>query len=175
MVCDGVQSGDDAGRNGLGRRANLVSIAARPGLFVDALPMSSTVLIGSGGVAHDAVSGVVASSAGRDVVVVARVIGARRPVFAFAVMWLASEKSGPVAMGSVAIAESVPCIVIGAVGHYARADAARRLHSHLNSSASIMKRSATVRIRDSTSATVEPAIWTLPAAAESRERSQQHG
>jgi hypothetical protein len=37
--------------------------------------------------------------------------------FALAVMWLALQKSGPVAMGLVAIAESAPYIVIGTVGH----------------------------------------------------------
>jgi hypothetical protein len=37
--------------------------------------------------------------------------------FALAVMWLALQKSGAVAMGLVAIAESVPYIVMGAVGH----------------------------------------------------------
>jgi transmembrane secretion effector len=37
--------------------------------------------------------------------------------FALAVMWLALQKSGAVAMGLVAIAESVPYIMMGAVGH----------------------------------------------------------
>ncbi|MEU6582800.1 MFS transporter [Nocardia sp. NPDC046763] len=36
--------------------------------------------------------------------------------YALAVMWLALERSGPVAMGAVAIAESVPFILIGAFG-----------------------------------------------------------
>lgn len=37
--------------------------------------------------------------------------------FAMAVMWLALERSGPVTMGLVAIAESVPYIAVGAFGH----------------------------------------------------------
>jgi hypothetical protein len=37
--------------------------------------------------------------------------------FALAVMWLALQKSGAVVMGLVAIAESVPYIMMGAVGH----------------------------------------------------------
>lgn len=37
--------------------------------------------------------------------------------FALAVMWLALQRSGPMTMGLVAIAESVPYIAIGAVGH----------------------------------------------------------
>lgn len=37
--------------------------------------------------------------------------------FALAIMWVALERSGPLAMGVVAIAESIPFIVIGAVGH----------------------------------------------------------
>lgn len=37
--------------------------------------------------------------------------------YALAVIWLALQKSGPVAMGLVAIAESVPYIVIGVGGH----------------------------------------------------------
>ncbi|WP_235948628.1 MFS transporter [Nocardia terrae] len=36
--------------------------------------------------------------------------------YGLAVMWLALERSGPIAMGAVAIAESVPFIVIGAFG-----------------------------------------------------------
>ncbi|MGY2062458.1 hypothetical protein ACW9HQ_46895, partial [Nocardia gipuzkoensis] len=36
--------------------------------------------------------------------------------FALAVMWLALERSGPVAMGLVAIAESVPYILMGTIG-----------------------------------------------------------
>ncbi|WP_460720507.1 MFS transporter [Nocardia heshunensis] len=36
--------------------------------------------------------------------------------YALAIMWLALERSGPIAMGAVAIAESVPFIVIGAFG-----------------------------------------------------------
>ncbi|MFE3059968.1 MFS transporter [Nocardia sp. NPDC059239] len=36
--------------------------------------------------------------------------------YALAIMWLALERSGPVVMGAVAIAESVPFIVIGAFG-----------------------------------------------------------
>ncbi|MEG8181918.1 MFS transporter [Nocardia terpenica] len=36
--------------------------------------------------------------------------------FALAIMWMALERSGPVAMGLVAIAESVPYVVMGAVG-----------------------------------------------------------
>ncbi|MRH93525.1 hypothetical protein GFY24_40070 [Nocardia sp. SYP-A9097] len=37
--------------------------------------------------------------------------------FALAIMWVALQRSGPVAMGAVAIAESIPFIVMGAVGH----------------------------------------------------------
>ncbi len=37
--------------------------------------------------------------------------------FALAIMWLALERSGPLAMGAVAVAESVPYIVLGACGH----------------------------------------------------------
>ncbi|MFE3196295.1 MFS transporter [Nocardia sp. NPDC059240] len=36
--------------------------------------------------------------------------------YALAIMWLALQRSGPVAMGAVAIAESVPFILIGAFG-----------------------------------------------------------
>ncbi|WP_157386542.1 MFS transporter [Nocardia terrae] len=36
--------------------------------------------------------------------------------YALAIMWIALERSGPVAMGAVAIAESVPFILIGAFG-----------------------------------------------------------
>ncbi|MEV0759594.1 MFS transporter [Nocardia sp. NPDC050435] len=37
--------------------------------------------------------------------------------FALAIMWLALERSGPIAMGLVAIAESVPFVIVGMVGH----------------------------------------------------------
>lgn len=37
--------------------------------------------------------------------------------FALAVMWVALQRSGPMTMGLVAIAESVPYIAMGAVGH----------------------------------------------------------
>lgn len=37
--------------------------------------------------------------------------------YGLAIMWLALERSGPAAMGAVAIAESIPFIVLGAFGH----------------------------------------------------------